>query len=261
MRKSIECDSAYSDEGVDGPLFPPETLRQYALLADGERGALIGPRGEIAFLCAPRWHDDAVFSGLLGGRGAYAVTPRDQHFVWGGSHERGPMVWRSRWVTTNAGIECREALALPASPDHLTLLRRLEAQRGRAAVSISLEVCAGVGRWEMDVRRVAEGVWEGRSGDLSFRWCGARRARLEDGRLVADLDVDEAGHHDLVLEIARGSLPDRPPDPDLAWRCTAEAWGDARPDLGDSVAPGESEHSWAVLHGLTSMDGGTAGPP
>ena len=38
------------------------TLRQYALLADGERGALVGPRGEIAFLCAPRWHDGAVFA-------------------------------------------------------------------------------------------------------------------------------------------------------------------------------------------------------
>jgi alpha,alpha-trehalase len=34
--------------------FAPTTLRQYALLADGERGALVGPRGDIAFLCAPQ---------------------------------------------------------------------------------------------------------------------------------------------------------------------------------------------------------------
>jgi len=33
--------------------FAPTTLRQYALLADGERGALVGPRGDIAFLCTP----------------------------------------------------------------------------------------------------------------------------------------------------------------------------------------------------------------
>ena len=39
--------------------FPPEPLRQYALLADGERGAVVGPRGDVAFLCFPRWHDDA----------------------------------------------------------------------------------------------------------------------------------------------------------------------------------------------------------
>ena len=33
--------------------FPPDALRDYALLAGGERGAIIGPRGEIAWLCAP----------------------------------------------------------------------------------------------------------------------------------------------------------------------------------------------------------------
>ena len=58
--------------------FPPVALRQYALIADGERGALCGPHGEIVWLCAPRWHDDAVFSALVGGAGAYAVTPTDR---------------------------------------------------------------------------------------------------------------------------------------------------------------------------------------
>ncbi|HUO38372.1 MAG TPA: trehalase-like domain-containing protein, partial [Mycobacterium sp.] len=42
--------------------FGPHTLREYALLADGECGALIGPRGEVAWMCAPSWDDDAVFS-------------------------------------------------------------------------------------------------------------------------------------------------------------------------------------------------------
>ena len=55
--------------------FPPHVLREYAFLADGERGALVGPRGDMAWMCAPRWHDDAVFSSLIGGSGAYAVTP------------------------------------------------------------------------------------------------------------------------------------------------------------------------------------------
>jgi hypothetical protein len=42
----------------------PQALRDYALLADGERGVLVGPRGEFAWMCFPRWHDDAVFSSL-----------------------------------------------------------------------------------------------------------------------------------------------------------------------------------------------------
>ena len=38
--------------------FPPHVLREYALLADGERGALVGPRGDVAWLCAPGWDSD-----------------------------------------------------------------------------------------------------------------------------------------------------------------------------------------------------------
>ena len=34
---------------------PPHVLREYALLADGRRGALLGPDGVVSWLCAPRW--------------------------------------------------------------------------------------------------------------------------------------------------------------------------------------------------------------
>ena len=49
--------------------FPTANRRQCALVADVERGALCGPHGEIVWLCAPRWHDDAIFSTLVGGSG------------------------------------------------------------------------------------------------------------------------------------------------------------------------------------------------
>ena len=52
-------------------------LREYALLADGERGTLVGPRGDFAWMCAPRWDSDAVFSSLIGGGGMDAVTPAE----------------------------------------------------------------------------------------------------------------------------------------------------------------------------------------
>ena len=81
-----------------GCQFGPHTLREYALLADGERGALIGPRGDVAWMCAPSWDDDAVFSSLIGGRGHFSVTPSGR-FVWGGHYEDHGLIWRSRWVT------------------------------------------------------------------------------------------------------------------------------------------------------------------
>ncbi|MGH7747016.1 MAG: trehalase-like domain-containing protein, partial [Candidatus Dormibacteria bacterium] len=65
--------------------FPPQVLREYALLADGERGILVGPRGDYVWMCAPRWDSDPVLSCLIGGAGVYAVTPTGR-FVWGGSY-------------------------------------------------------------------------------------------------------------------------------------------------------------------------------
>ena len=66
---------------VQPDLVRPHVLREYALLADGERGALVGPRGDVVWMCFPRWHDDAVFSALIGGGGAYSISPHGP-FVW-----------------------------------------------------------------------------------------------------------------------------------------------------------------------------------
>jgi GH15 family glucan-1,4-alpha-glucosidase len=74
--------------------YPPQVLREYAFLADGERGVIVGPRGEFCWMCAPRWDGDAVFASLVGGAGSYAVTPRER-FVWGGAYEPGSLIWRS----------------------------------------------------------------------------------------------------------------------------------------------------------------------
>ena len=74
--------------------FRSPVLREYALVADGQRGALIGPDGTIDWLCA----SPAVFSGLLGGTGRYAVTPAHPRHVWGGYYQAGSLIWRSRWT-------------------------------------------------------------------------------------------------------------------------------------------------------------------
>lgn len=34
----------------------PHVLREYAFLAGRERGVLVGPHGNFAWMCAPRWH-------------------------------------------------------------------------------------------------------------------------------------------------------------------------------------------------------------
>ena len=66
---------------------PPFALRDYAFLADGERGVLIGPRGEMAWMCFPSWDSPSIFSSLLGRDGHYQVTPANDRFVWGGYYD------------------------------------------------------------------------------------------------------------------------------------------------------------------------------
>src|ERR1700735_3346753 len=155
-------------------------VRAYGWVADGERGAVIGPDGSIAWLCAPRWDSPAAFSGLLGGPGQYTVTPADPWHVWGGYYESGSLIWRNRWVG-DTRIECREALTMPADPHRAVLLGRIEAIDGAAEVTVTLDLRAAYGRAAMtDLKRHGD-TWAGRSGDTWFRWSGASQARLANG--------------------------------------------------------------------------------
>ncbi len=237
--------------------FPPHVLREYALVADGERGALIGPRGDVAWLCAPGWDSDAVFSSLIGGAGIYAVTPEQGRFVWGGYYEDCSLIWRSRWVTSAGVVECREALAYPGDPDLAVLLRRIVAVDGPAQVRVILDVRAGFGRNRMTQAKVAGGQWTARSGPVRVRWSGAAGARArDDGALELLVTLDPGEHHDLVLELSSRPLPRRPAQATEAWQATEAGWAAAIPGVGDSLAPRASRHSYAVLTGLTSRSGG-----
>ncbi|SFW85902.1 glycoside hydrolase family 15 protein [Amycolatopsis australiensis] len=235
--------------------FVPHVLREYALLADGERGALCGPRGDIAWLCAPGWSDSAVMSSLIGGTGGYTVSPVEP-CVWGGYYEPGTLVWRNRWVTTSTAVECREALSYPGDPHRVVLLRRVEAVEREVRMQVRLELGDAFGRRSLrELRRDGDGTWTGRTGDLRVRWTGAGDAVAGDDGLGFELTVPAGGRHDLVLEISDRRLPGRV-DPGYLWQATEHGWHTAVPELGHTVAPRDARHSYAVLRGLTTSTGG-----
>jgi hypothetical protein len=242
-------------------MYLPHVLREYALLADGERGALVGPRGDIAWMCAPRWDSEGVFSSLIGGHGCYAVTPTGR-FVWGGYYENGSLIWRSRWITESGITECREALAFPGDPYRTILLRRIIAVQGTAHLEVTLEPSAGFGRHHLrELHRDPDGRWRGILGDLQLRWMGGADANVpNDGRnlpgLSTTITLPEGAHHDLILEISNTALADEPPDPDRAWQGTETAWRETLPQLQDGITPRDARHAYAVLRGLTSSGGG-----
>jgi alpha,alpha-trehalase len=240
--------------GGAGGMTVPRVLREYALLADGERGAVIGPDGSVVWLCVPRWDSPAAFSGLLGGPGGYTITPADPWHVWGGYYENGSLIWRSRWVG-DTKIECREALAMPADPHRAVLLRRVEALDGPAKVTVALDIRARYGRGRTtDLKRQGE-TWTGRSGGTWFRWSGAAGAKRSDGMLGMEIELAAGTKGDLVLEISDREFSDDPPDAGQAWAATEEAWSGVAPACDDLIAGSDARHAYAVLHGLTSATG------
>src|SRR5690349_8348567 len=142
------CDAAAPRAPMTFDPPRPHSLRQYAFVADGERGALIGPDGAWVWLCFPGWHDPSVFTSLIGGAGFYRVMPRGP-FTWGGHHEPGSLVWRSRWVSRAGVVECREALAMPARRDRAVLLRRVCVLEGHGSLDVDLHLRAQYGEAPM----------------------------------------------------------------------------------------------------------------
>jgi len=239
----------------------PHTLREYALLADGERGALVGPRGDMVWMCFPGWADEGIFSSLIGGGGSYALAPAAR-YVWGGYYEEGTLIWRSRWVTEDdAIVECREALALPARPDRVVVLRQVIAREGSVPVEVRLDPRGRFG--DLPLRRPTRtdaGCWQGRLGDLHLGWAGAADARAVAGggstALEIELRLEPGEHHDLVLVLAVDEEQADPPDAEAAWSATGAEWRERIPELPRTIAPRDSRHAYAVLAGLTSTGGG-----
>jgi len=233
----------------------PHVLRDYAFIADGERGALVGPEGDFAWMCFPRWHSDGIFSELIGGGGTYAVRPRGR-CVWGGYYERGSLIWRSRWVTEEGIVECREALALPAQPGRAVILRRVCVEAGRAALGVRLGPRAGFGAEPLEPPRLDGDVWALRTGAVAGLWSGADAAKPgEGGLLVMHLDLEEGDVHDLVLVLDASGEPVAAPPADRAWSETESAWAERVPELEGAVATREARHAVAVMSGLTSSTG------
>ncbi len=239
----------------------PHILREYSVIADGFRGGVIGPRGDIAWLCFPSWDSPAVFDSLAGGTATYDVHPVDP-FVWGGYYEDGTLIWRDRWVTSSGAIiECREALRFPGGRQHAAVLRTLRVLRGTARVRAALSPRTDYGATAFrSWRRLDSGAWTARSLGLRLRWSGppAVTARREHpGGLVSEFTMTEGEHQHIVLEFAEGVLDDAAPDPGTWWRETEAAWRRSVPSCELTASPRDARQTYAVLRGLTAPGSGT----
>ncbi len=243
------AESAESDGGV-----APHVLRNYALLADGERAAVIGPTGEIAWMCFPGWADQPLFTSLLGGPSSYTVRPR-RRYVWGGQYEEGSLIWRNRWMLVGGHVlECAEVLAYPGRTDRAVLVRRPMAEDAPEELEIRLDLRDG-DRSLTGLQEVAEGVFTARFGALHMRWQVPCRLEWRDGCAHGVLALEAGEHADLILELSVSAFDDDPPEGDTLLRDTRTNWQRRTPELVGSAAPRDARHSVAVLNGLTSGSG------
>ena len=237
-------------------LYPPQVLREYSLIADGERGALIGSRGDIAWMCAPRWHSDAAFSTLIGGKGVYAVSPDVDRHVWGGYYEPGTLIWRSRWATSEGIVESRDALAFPGEEHRAVIMRSVCAHDSPTPMRADLAVHDRYGAATLDNVHRRGSVWTARTGDLHVRWSGMDGVRRTALGYRTQRVVRPGEQWDLVLEISDRPFDDEPPDADELWKATETAWSSVKPDLSCTIAPIDAMTAFTVLRGLTSKTGG-----
>ena len=209
-------------------------------------------------MCVPAWHDPAVFAGLIGGHGVFAVTPTGDSPVRTGSYEDGTLIWRSRWVSASSVVECREALARPAATDGAVLLRDLTGVQGTTRLRIVLDPRDDYGECAFgEVAGGENGVWQGRTGRLGVRLHGLPEAEVRDGALVAEVDLQADERRSLALEVFEGELPGQLPGTAALWAETERAWREDVPDVDGLWAPRDVRQAYAVLCGLTSTQGGT----
>jgi GH15 family glucan-1,4-alpha-glucosidase len=232
-------------------------LRDYALLADGERGAVVGPRGDIVWLCFPCWDSEPVFAALLGGAGAYTVRPSDDQFVWGGQYDADTLVWRSRWMVGDTIVECVEAMAMPGDPGRMTLVREVRAVAGSAAVDVTLALRAPDGELPTVRPHHHANVWELGDGGLFARWTVPDGGRPHWNKGVASLhiDLEPGAHARLVLELSTAPFSMPPADAEQTIRETTEHWKSAARRLRGCRAERDARTALTLLRGLTTSSG------
>jgi hypothetical protein len=236
-------------------------IRDFAFIADGNRGALIGPNGDVAWMCFPEWPDPAVFASLLDSGGVFRISPTD-HFVTGGHYEDGSLIWHSRWVTHEATLESRDALAYPSTPERAILLRRVRAIEGAGEMVVEFAPASDYGRRALKGWRRSGKVFRAHDGEFGIRLVVPEAAELvrspRGGGLEFHLNVVPGVNFDFLVEFYSGATnAEEPPDADECWGATEATWRASVPASSGITAAPDVRRSLAVLRGMTGLNGGT----
>ena len=186
--------------------FPP--IAEYGFLSDCENQALVGPGGNIEWLCLPRVDSPSVFGALLDrDAGFFRLGPADKMVPAARRYLPGTMILETSWGTPTGWIVVRDLLVMGPwhhrghdishthrraptdyDADHV-LLRTVRCVNGEVQTELECEPRFDYGRiggtWAYTERGYHEGVARAPGIDLELRLTTDMRLGFEGGRAIA----------------------------------------------------------------------------
>lgn len=88
-------------------------IEQYALLSDGQTGALVSEAGSIDWLCFPRFDSEALFTALLGDEeyGRWLMAPKDGQLI-SRQYRDDTFILDSEWQTPTGRVTITEFMPI-----------------------------------------------------------------------------------------------------------------------------------------------------
>jgi alpha,alpha-trehalase len=199
------------DHGIRVSAFPP--IGDYGFLSDCESAALVGPSGNVEWLCLPRMDSPSVFGSILDrDAGSFRLGPADVNVPAARRYIPGTMVLETSWETRMGWVVVRDALCVGPwhhdsersqshrrSPtdhdaDHV-MVRLVECVQGSAEIKLECEPAFDYGGlaadWEYTGSGYGEAVARSEGMNLQLRLITDLRLGFEGGRARARTTLHE----------------------------------------------------------------------
>jgi GH15 family glucan-1,4-alpha-glucosidase len=139
------------------------SIEDHALIGDTRTGALVTTRGEIDWLCAPRFENPPVFGSLIAGQegGRFSISPLEAQRVKR-RYRPGSAVLETTWETAAGVARLTDGMVADVSTvllPQLLLVRRLEAVEGPVEAEAFFDPRRNFGDHPDRIRRRAGGLF------------------------------------------------------------------------------------------------------
>lgn len=186
------------------PAWDAPPIEDHALIGDTRTAALVTSRGEIDWMCVPRFESKPVFGSLIGGEqgGRFSVSPRAVREVE--RHYRpGSAVLETTWETATGRARLTDGLVADLSHGLLPqvlLVRRLEAIEGHVDAEVVFDPRMDLGEPPRRLRKQA-GTLIVEWGSVALLLRSAPDLGISPGR-ASELRVQAGNGMTLVLAAA-----------------------------------------------------------